>query len=84
MSIRDNLKSYRVCPDCGARYTVDADTRKRVWMIVFLALMTVGISVVAFQKGYPWSLASLLSGTGLLFYLGYTLSKMSYVKYRIY
>jgi hypothetical protein len=46
------------------------------------AFITVGLSAYAMVKGFPWGLASAVSGTALLVYVGYTLSKMSYVEYR--
>ena len=52
-----------------------------MWIVIF-ALITVGLSVRAMVMGFPWGLASVVSGTALLVYVGYTLSKMSYVEYR--
>lgn len=76
------LKSYRVCPNCQSKYTTDKSTRRRaVWIVIF-ALITVGLSAGAMVMGFPWGLASVVSGTALLVYVGYTLSKMSYVEYR--
>lgn len=77
-----SMKSYRVCPNCQSKYTTDKRTRRRsVWIVIF-ALITVGLSVRAMVMGFPWGLASVVSGTALLVYVGYTLSKMSYVEYR--
>ena len=76
-----SLRPYRVCPDCGAKYTVDARSKRRRVLIALFALATVGLSVAGFFRGYPWSLASFFAGIGLLAYTGYALSKMIYVSY---
>ena len=75
------LKPYMVCPTCQAKYTVDIHSKRRGLLIAVFAMMTFGLSAVAFQNGFPWSLATFISGTGLLIYVGYALSKMSYVNY---
>jgi len=77
-----SLKSYSVCPDCQARYTTDAGTRKRGLIIAFLALLTMIISTAGFLAGFPRGLAAFLAGIGLLGYVGYALSKIKYVEYR--
>lgn len=77
-----SLKPYRVCPDCQAKYTVDTSTKRRQLLLAVFAVMTLMLSVAAYLNGFPWSLATFLSGTGLLIYVGYTLSKMRYVEFR--
>ena len=76
------FKPYRVCPDCHARYTTDPGTRKRVLVIVVFALFTLALSTAGFLIGYPWGILAFLAGTGLLVYVGYVLSNMTYVEYR--
>ncbi|MDH3377493.1 MAG: hypothetical protein OEQ39_11120 [Gammaproteobacteria bacterium] len=51
-------------------------------MTVVFALITMALSFAGTRIGFPWGLAAFLSGTGLLVYVGYTLSKLEYVEYR--
>lgn len=76
-----SLKAYRVCPDCQARYTVDAKSKKRRLVIAILGFLTIALSVAGITLGWPWGLAAFLSGTGCLVYAGLVLSKMEYVEY---
>ena len=77
-----HLNSYRVCPDCGSKYTVDSVTKRRGLVIVLFACATLCFSLLGFTRGFPWSLVTLVSATALLFYLGYTLSNMNYIEHR--
>ncbi len=77
-----HLSSYRVCPDCQSKYTVDPATKRRGLVIMLFASATLCLSFLGFTRGFPWSLVTLVSATALLFYLGFTLSSMFYVEYR--
>ena len=77
-----SLKPCRVCPDCQSKYTTDRRTKRRRALIAVLALMTVGLSAQALVHGFPWGIAPAICGAALLVYVGYALSKMSYVEYR--
>lgn len=77
-----SLKPYRACPDCQSKYTTDKRTKRRAALIAVLALMTVGLSAHAMVNGFPWGIAPAMSGTALLVYVGYALSRTSYVEYR--
>lgn len=76
------FKPYRVCPDCHAKYTTDTSTKTRQLLIAVFAMMTIMLSVASYLKGFPWTLAAFLSGIGLLVYVGYALSKMTYGEFR--
>jgi hypothetical protein len=76
------FKPYRVCPDCQTKYIADRRTKSRLRLVAVWALVTAALSVLAYIKGPPWSLLPLLSGIGLLVYVGYSLSKVTYVEYR--
>ena len=76
-----SFRSYRVCPDCQSKYTTDVRTKKRGLIAVVFALITMALSFAGTRIGFPWGLAAFLSGTGSLIYVGYTLSKLEYVKY---
>jgi len=76
-----SIKPYRICPDCQARYTTDARSRKRRPVIAILGLLTIALSVAGFTLGWPWGLAASLGGVACLVYAGFVLSKMEYVEY---
>ncbi len=76
------LKSYRVCPDCQSKYTTDACTKKRGLLIALFALITLALSAAGHFVDFPWGLLAFIAGTGLLVYVGYALSKMTYIEYR--
>jgi hypothetical protein len=75
------LKPYRVCPDCHARYTVDATTRKRRGPIVFLSLIALGLTAAVSVGGMVWLLPAVASHIALWVYVGYAASKVVYVAY---
>ena len=74
------FRGNRVCPDCGRVLTVDASTKKRLWLLVAFAFTTLLLSARSFADGFPWSLMTVLSAIGLFVYLGYFLSKVRYVE----
>ena len=51
-------------------------------VIVVFALFILALSTAGFLIGYPWGILAFLAGTGLLVYVGYVLSNMTYVEYR--
>jgi hypothetical protein len=61
-----------------ARYTTDASTKKRGLVIAAFALLTVTLSAAGHFIGVAWGLLASLVGTGLLIYVGYALSKITY------
>lgn len=78
----DSLKPYRVCPDCNARYTADLTTRKRQVPIIFLVLIALGLTAAASLRGSIWLLPAAVSYIVLWVYIGYAVSKVTYVKYQ--
>jgi RNA polymerase subunit RPABC4/transcription elongation factor Spt4 len=79
---QQSFKSRRLCPNCGAKYTTDASTKRRGLVIAAFALFTVALSVAGHQFGFPWGVASFVGAIGLLIYVGYALSKVEYVEFR--
>ena len=76
-----SLKPYRVCPDCNARYTSDLNTKKRQVPIVLLILIALGLTVAVGLRGFIWLLPAVLSHIILWVYVGYAVSKVTYVQY---
>ena len=76
-----SLKPYRECPDCKSKYIADPKTRKRRGLLLILTLIMLILTVTAGIKGFAWLLPAVLSHIGLWAYIGYMLSKMTYVPY---
>lgn len=76
------FKPFNVCPDCGAKYTVDTNTQRRALAMVVLALLQLALSTAGLQLGFPWGLVAFLCGIGLLAYVAFALSRMVFVEYR--
>jgi len=79
---RYDLKPYRVCPDCNARYTTDLKTRKRQVPMLLLALIALGLSAAIGIRGFVWLLPAVVSYIILWVYVGYAVSKVTYVQYQ--
>ena len=75
-------KPYRVCPDCNARYTADRETRRQQVGILVLALVALGLVVAVILRGFVWLVPAVLSHVMLWVYIGYVLSKVTYIPYR--
>lgn len=76
-----SLKPYRLCPDCNSKYRADLKTRKRQVPIFILALIALGLTFAVSLKGFVWLLPAVVSHIILWAYIGYTLSKVTYVQY---
>ena len=76
-----SLKPYRVCPDCNAKYTTDSKSKKRQIPIFFLGLISLTLTGAVGFKGTGWMLPALVSLIVLWGYVGYALSKVTYVRY---
>jgi uncharacterized protein (DUF983 family) len=76
-----SLKPYRVCPDCNARYTADPATKKRMVLIFIVTVIALSLTVAARLKGFVWGVAAVLWYVLLWVYIGYAVSKVSYVQY---
>ena len=75
------LKPYRVCPDCNAKYTADRKTKKRLVLVVILAVFSLASTTAIVLKGPVWVLPSILTSIVLLAYVGYVIVKISWVRY---
>lgn len=77
-----SLKPYRVCPDCGARYTSDTRSKRRQVPILCLVLLALGLSLAIGIYGSAWLVPAVLSHMVLWSYVVYAFSKLAYVPYR--
>lgn len=76
-----SLRRYGVCPDCDAKYTVDAKTRRRRIPITLLALVASFSTFAAALVGLAWVVPAIAGHVALWTYLAYAISKMRYVRY---
>ena len=76
-----SLKPYRVCPDCGTKYTADQKTKQRQVPIIILTLIALGLSIAVGSLGVTWLLPAIMSHIVLWSYVGYTVSKVVYVQH---
>jgi len=76
-----SLKPYRVCPDCHAKYTSDSKSKRRQVPILVLGLITLGLLIEVTMKGSIWILPAFVSLIVLWVYVGYALSKVTYVQF---
>ena len=76
------FKPYRICPDCHGKYTTDVGTKRRAGLATVFAIFTLALSAISWFEGFPWGFAAASSGLALLIYVGYTLSKLTFVEYR--
>lgn len=75
------LKSYRVCPDCNAKFTVDRRTKRRQLLVIPLVFATFLLTVAVPLKGLIWLGPAILSHVALWTYLAHVVSKTKYVSY---
>jgi hypothetical protein len=76
-----SLRPYRVCPDCGGKYTADADSRRRQWPIAVLSLAALVLTVLAGSgyAGLVWP--ALASHVALWGYIAFAIARLRYVRY---
>ena len=66
------LKNYRICPDCGGRFTVDSDTKYRQALFIVMALIALVFTLFLYFDDTAWLAPALASYVvlGLLLYWG--------------
>lgn len=76
-----SMRPYRVCPDCGGKYTSDTKTRRRQFTLIALVLIALGSTAAFWCQGIDWRAPAIFSNIVLWCYVGYALSKVEYVPY---
>lgn len=76
------MKPYRVCADCGAKYTADPCSRKRQLPLLILVLIVLGLNAAVPLIGKEWLVLAFVSDIVLLCYLAYAVSKVTWVVYQ--
>lgn len=64
--------NYRVCPDCGERFTQDRDTKVRQYLFLLVALISLVFTLLLYFDSNDWLLPSIMSyiAVGGLMYWG--------------
>jgi uncharacterized paraquat-inducible protein A len=66
------FESFRVCPRCGGRFTVDTNTTYRQAAFIFILLLSLAFTVLLYFRGTAWLIPALVSYVvlGLFIYWG--------------
>jgi len=64
-----NLKPYQDCPVCGGAFTVDAATRRRQVIAIFIALVALVLTLAMYLRGNSWLPSALLSYIALALWI---------------
>ena len=62
---QDYFQSFRVCPKCGGKFTVDTDTKIRQALFMIIALISLGFTVLLYFLGSAWTGAAVASYVAL-------------------
>lgn len=64
--------SFRVCPECNEKFTVDKKTKYRQALCIFLATISLVLTILLYFQGTQWLEASIISyvAVGILIYRG--------------
>jgi uncharacterized protein (UPF0212 family) len=66
------LQSYRTCPKCGEKFTVDSDTKIRQALFILAALVSLAFTMLLYFAGSSWLTPAIASyvAIALLLYWG--------------
>jgi len=55
------FNSFRICPNCGGKFTVDNSTKHRQAIFIIIALISLAFTVLLYFKGIDWFIPSITS-----------------------
>ena len=66
------FKNFRICPNCGGRFTVDTDTKHRQAAFIVIAVISLALTLLLYDRDAKWLIPALVSYVvlGLLIYWG--------------
>ena len=66
------FNSFRMCPDCGGKFTVDTDTKYRQTACIVISLISLVFTILLYNGNSKWLIPALVSYVvlGLLIYWG--------------
>lgn len=69
LAMQPQLRRYRICPFCEAKFTVDRATKRRQVIAMVLALVSLYATVRLTMNGADWLILSCLSYAVLAVYI---------------
>lgn len=66
------FNNFRICPDCGGRFTVDTKTKQRQAAFIVIAIISLVFTLLLYYQDSKWLTPALVSYVvlGLLIYWG--------------
>ncbi len=66
------FKSFRICPNCGGSFTADIDTKYRQAFCIFIAIISLVITMLLYFEGTEWLIPAIFSYVvlGLIIFWG--------------
>jgi len=66
------FKNFRVCPNCQGKFTPDTKTKYRQAIFIFIAIISLVITILLYIQGPQWMIPGIISYMilGLLIYRG--------------
>lgn len=66
------FKDYRICPQCGRKFTPDRETKHRQAVCIFVAIVSLALTLLLYFHGTNWLIPGLISYLvlGLMIYRG--------------
>ena len=66
------FNNFRICPDCGGRFTVDTKTKQRQAAFIVIAVISLVFTLLLYYQDPKWLTLALVSYVvlGLLIYWG--------------
>jgi hypothetical protein len=66
------FNNFRICPDCGGKFTVDQKTKYRQAAFFVIALISLALTILLYSGNFAWLWPALLSYLvlGVLIYWG--------------
>lgn len=64
--------SFRICPECGGSFTADSDTKYRQAIAIFIAIISLVLTIMLYLDSAEWLLPAIVSyaALGLLIFWG--------------
>ena len=63
---RGYFQSFRICPNCGGKFTVDRDTKIRQVLFIVIVLISLGFTILLYFQGSRWIGVAELRGCGVV------------------
>jgi CXXC-20-CXXC protein len=75
------FNSYRICPNCDGKFTVDKDTKIRQAFFIFFALISLVFTILLYFYGTKWLTIAIISYVILVAVIYWGNKQVFYVPY---